>query len=61
MKNECMGGSGRRPISVEESVKRWIHCSWCGRVLRIRPHTDPRTQITDAAIPRHRDACLKGS
>ena len=43
MKNECMGGSGRRPVSVEESVKRWIHCSYCGKVVRIRPRTDKGT------------------
>ena len=56
IKNECIGGGGRRPISIEEAVRRWTRCSRCGRVVKIRPAVNKTEHYTEATIPRHAEA-----
>lgn len=48
IKDECTGGGGRTPVSSAEAVRGWIHCSWCGKVLKIRANRE-----NEANIPRH--------
>jgi len=47
IKNEC-AGSGRMPISTAEALRRWVHCSACGKALKVRVGRE-----NEATLPRH--------
>jgi transcription initiation factor IIE alpha subunit len=57
----CDNSGARVPLSVAEEMRRWVHCSRCGRDLKVRPvrESDGRRDETNgnpvATLPRHKE------
>jgi hypothetical protein len=55
----CPGGSGTKVLSVDEQMRAWTACSWCGRPLNLRKNASGFA-AKEALLPRHLPASDAG-